>query len=287
MTNPLAPEIRARIDAHLDAVETQLQAAGATREKRRAVADDLETQILDMLAQTDDPATLSGVENVLNRMDPPHAYANEAAWPDNKQPMLAAAQLYRPRLCRQTKQGAWYLVAGILGQMVLISIMWAAGRALEGRLHVENVLIRDMLASPLFLLALSAVAITAGVASVVGPIVGTSCGWIATSRLRRMPQREYGLRLSMVEAVLYPFLVIWIAVYGFWSWINTVLYPKIPLDYPQRHQAIILMISCLAAAITASAGLGWLLWRITKWTTVASGGSASQTSESTTAAKAI
>jgi hypothetical protein len=30
MTNPLAPEIRARIDAHLDAVETHLQAAGAT-----------------------------------------------------------------------------------------------------------------------------------------------------------------------------------------------------------------------------------------------------------------
>jgi hypothetical protein len=105
MTNPLAPEIRARIDAHLDAVEAQLQAAGATREKRRAVADDLETQILDMLAQADDPATLSAVENVLNRMDPPHAYANEAAWPDNKQPMLAAAQPYRPRLCRQTKGG--------------------------------------------------------------------------------------------------------------------------------------------------------------------------------------
>jgi hypothetical protein len=287
MTNPLAPEIRARIDAHLDAVETHLQAAGATREKRRAIADDLETQILDMLAQTDDPATISGVENVLNRMDPPHAYTDETTWRDRKLPVLAAAQIYRPRLCRQTKRGAWYLVAGALGQIILVAIMWTARRAAQGQLHVENVLIRDMLASPIFLLALCAIAITAGVAAVVGPIAGTSCGWIATSRLRRTAEREYGLRLSVVEAACYPFLIVWIAVYGFWSWINTVLYQKVPLVYPQRDEAMILMISCVAGAVSASAGFGWLLWRITKWTKVASGGSAIQTSESTPITKAI
>jgi hypothetical protein len=50
MVSTLPPEVQSRVDAHLDAVEKQLQACGADRAKRRAIVDDLETQILDMLA---------------------------------------------------------------------------------------------------------------------------------------------------------------------------------------------------------------------------------------------
>ena len=50
MNDTLASAVRGRVDAHLDAVEKQLEAAGANRTKRRSVLDDLETQILDMLA---------------------------------------------------------------------------------------------------------------------------------------------------------------------------------------------------------------------------------------------
>ena len=50
MSVTLNGEVRARLDAHLDAVERALVAANYTRERRRGVVDDLEAQILDMLA---------------------------------------------------------------------------------------------------------------------------------------------------------------------------------------------------------------------------------------------
>ena len=48
MSRELNAEVRARVDAHLEAVEQVLVAAGHTREARRAVVDDLEAQILEL-----------------------------------------------------------------------------------------------------------------------------------------------------------------------------------------------------------------------------------------------
>jgi hypothetical protein len=258
MTNSLPPGVRARIDAHLDAVETHLQAAGAAREKRRAIVDDLETQILDMLPQTKDrPASIADIDDVLNRMDPPQAYANEGAWSAIEASTPAPGRTHQPRLCRQAKQGAWYIALGAAGQLMLFWIMSAAERVAQGEpvlpVRIENVVIRDILNSRIFLLALGILAITAAVAAMVGPIVGTSCGWIATSRLRRTVERESGLRLAIVEALFYPFLIIWGTAYGLWSWMNGELAP-------------IVTISCVAGAVWASGGVGWVLWRMTRWT---------------------
>ncbi len=77
MVNTLSAEVQSRIDTHLDAVEKQLAAAGLERTKRRGIVDDLETQILDMLAaRSADSPTVTDVDAVLAGLDPPSAYAN-------------------------------------------------------------------------------------------------------------------------------------------------------------------------------------------------------------------
>jgi hypothetical protein len=76
MTIALTPAARARLDAHLDAVESALAITGNSREQRRGVVDDLEVQILDMLAHRSPSPTLDDVETVLAKLDPPTAYGS-------------------------------------------------------------------------------------------------------------------------------------------------------------------------------------------------------------------
>ncbi len=76
MTPDLTPDVRQRLDAHLDAVEQALAASGRSREQRRGIVDDLETQIMDMLAKQSAAPTVVDVETVLARLDPPGAYAD-------------------------------------------------------------------------------------------------------------------------------------------------------------------------------------------------------------------
>jgi hypothetical protein len=79
MTVSLNGEVRARLDAHLDAVERALAAGGSSREQRRGVVDDLEAQILDMLAAKSQTPTVADLEGVLAGLDPPAAYGDSTA----------------------------------------------------------------------------------------------------------------------------------------------------------------------------------------------------------------
>lgn len=77
MMMELSAEARARLDAYLDAVEQSLRAAGRSREERRGVVDDLESQVLETAARQagDGVVDSATVEAMLARMDPPEAYA--------------------------------------------------------------------------------------------------------------------------------------------------------------------------------------------------------------------
>jgi hypothetical protein len=79
----LTAEARARLDAHLDAVERSL--VGRSRSERRGIVDDLEAQVLEMAARRADGETVGvkAVEGVLAEMDPVEAYGagGEAAAP--------------------------------------------------------------------------------------------------------------------------------------------------------------------------------------------------------------
>jgi len=79
--NP-SPEARERMDAYLDAIERVLVAADMPRAERKGIADDVEAQILEMLAAGKGAeATVEDVETVLAQLDPPEAYAEAGGAP--------------------------------------------------------------------------------------------------------------------------------------------------------------------------------------------------------------
>jgi hypothetical protein len=264
MTTLLPPAVRARIDAHLDAVELQLQAVGAARERRRAITDDLETQILDMLEHVAErPVTVAGIDSVLARLDPPQAYATESAGPAAARSVVPGI-VAQPQVARLVRRGARWIAVGVFGQLVLLAAAGAVRRGLAGSpifpVRIESAVLHSILSSPMFLVVLVAVTITGAVTAVIGPVVGTWCGWSATSRLRRQAGSESGLQLAVAEALFYPLVFIWAAVYATWSWMHGVLG-----FHQDASQTLSMMLSCLVAAASLSAGAGWLLWRTTRW----------------------
>lgn len=76
----LPPEVRSKVDAHLDAVEQAFRRSGAGREEARSITDDVETQILDMLTTraAGRTPTVEDVNAVLAQLDPPEAYTGSA-----------------------------------------------------------------------------------------------------------------------------------------------------------------------------------------------------------------
>ena len=88
--NP-SPEARERMDAYLDAIERVLVAADMPRAERKGIADDVEAQILEMLAaRAGAEATAADVEAVLSDLDPPEAYAEAGGAPPASTPGAAS-----------------------------------------------------------------------------------------------------------------------------------------------------------------------------------------------------
>ena len=85
----LPADVRARLDAHLEAVEEALRTSGRTREQRRGIVDDLEAQITDMLAARSPTPNLADLDAVLKTLDPPTEYREDA-------PTRASAGAPRP-----------------------------------------------------------------------------------------------------------------------------------------------------------------------------------------------
>ncbi|XAM01240.1 hypothetical protein OT109_07585 [Phycisphaeraceae bacterium D3-23] len=81
-------KIQEKLDAHLDKVEKVLVRDGATRTERRAITDELETQIRDMLTAEakGEPLTPKHLDTVLGKLDPPEAYRKPA--PSYGHPLL-------------------------------------------------------------------------------------------------------------------------------------------------------------------------------------------------------
>jgi hypothetical protein len=117
MTVGLDQEARARLDAHLDAVEAALAGAGHTREQRRGVVDDLEAQVLDMLAARGESPALADVEAVLAQLDPPAAYAGGGA------PGSVPVQ---PRRARYSRPVLWGLACILVSLLPFLASLFLA-----------------------------------------------------------------------------------------------------------------------------------------------------------------
>lgn len=128
MTLELAPEVRVRLDQHLDAVEQTLMRASRSREQRRGVVDDLETQVLDMLGQESSSPTVVDLEKVLRRLDPPQAYAGSIDIPAGVPPPAAVPPVPAKRP-RRSKTALLALLCifisalGLLGSVIGIFVI--------------------------------------------------------------------------------------------------------------------------------------------------------------------
>jgi hypothetical protein len=264
MINKLPVAVQSRVDAHLDAVEKQLQAAGADRATRRNVVDDLETQIVDMLGSLEAPTpTVTDFDEVLGRLDPPQAYANESAWPSDRVLRVERGIVYEPRLCRQAKQGAWCIGLGILAPLLLVFGL-KTPPALHFFYWMELSLQEGTPPPPLWSVVLvGALTITAAVAAVALPIAGTLLGWTATERIRRSGGTQYGLGLGVGEALLYPILLVWFVTFTIDRQIEQVLYGTTYLSGPGGQQLIPSKLLWLFWTTVLSVGLVWWL----RWST--------------------
>jgi hypothetical protein len=230
----LNPDVRARLDAHLDAVEDALIAAGSSRERRRGVVDDLEAQITDMLAAKSETPTLADLEAVLATLDPPAAYGQSTAGaPPSAPPRpVTPAPMARPRYSRTAIAGLICILVSLIPlpiiavlaffmaapspavpQQVQLSIRSATTAnvesarppaAVEGptsqkspdaAYHQESAHSWSRLFCVLFL---------------IGPLglAGTVLGWIAFFQIRQSAGMLRGTGLALFDGLFYPGLVL-------------------------------------------------------------------------------
>jgi hypothetical protein len=130
----LPPDARSRVDAYLDAIEEVLDRSGRPRGQRRAITDEVEAQIMEMLAERAGFAPSVGdVEAVLADLDPPEAYAEEAAGerPAAAAPPAAPSPPPRPRLSRAAIVGVCWAPLALLLVPALLVFLYPAFQETE------------------------------------------------------------------------------------------------------------------------------------------------------------
>ncbi|HDY65588.1 MAG TPA: hypothetical protein ENH84_05080 [Phycisphaerae bacterium] len=203
--NGLGRDVRDRIDAHLDEIDALLQAGGMSRSERKGITDDVEAQILEMLsARAGENPTLADTEAVLAELDPPEAYVDEenlkAAPPTSNRTPPAPTQPIKPRMSVTAIVGCVFAGLGVL------------------------------LVTVIFLLVMS-VAVRPGRSIVLGPMVpvllllsppllaSTILGFVSISQIRHSAGCLYGLGVALFDAVLFPLLLLDVALFGAWCFI--------------------------------------------------------------------
>jgi hypothetical protein len=237
MTVELSAEARARLDGHLDEVEKALMAGGRSREQRRAVVDDLEAQILDMLAKRSAAPTLGDMNEVLAQVDPPSAYSEgaprEGAAPDASKPVMAAAvkAQERPRYSGFAIAGFVCILVSLIPVLFVVPVVAAktAQRPpLQERVMVPTSnFIRDPVTGERKQEMIEVApemnqrapapeagrAILGSLICVIVPLgplalAGTVFGWIAYGQIRRSNGMIRGKGLALFDGLFYPVLLL-------------------------------------------------------------------------------
>jgi hypothetical protein len=237
MTMALNADVRAKLDAHLDAVERALIAAGSSRERRRGVVDDLEAQIMDMLAAKSEMPTVGDLEDVLTKLDPPGAYGQAASG----EPVRAAMPVMgpmpgavaRPRYSRAAVAGLVCVLTSLLPLpliLVLALVLVSRAHAVVPAVRPANVQAATGSASATGPESTTAVAAPAArragptwgnllgvdgcIALMLAPLglAGTILGWIAFFQIRASAGMLRGRGLALFDGLFYPVLVVLLLV---------------------------------------------------------------------------
>jgi len=234
-TGRLHGDARRRVDAHLDEIEQVLQRSGMSRDERRNVLDDVETQVLEMLAARvqGDPSP-EDVSAVIAELDPPESYAVGAGEPEG-----AAAP--PTRISRLAVLGAFW------GSLFVIAIVLAPIVAL--RVPVGAHPHRSLAWWQILWLILMVTAVT-------GMFGMTILGAVAVSQIRDSRRRLHGLGLAFADAVFYPLLAL--------GAVLLVLATELKrFCFPVGHDTTVVVatVAIYFVALVAWAVLGWLFGR--------------------------
>jgi hypothetical protein len=237
MIATLTPEVRARLDVHLDAVERALLTAQHTRERRRGVVDDLEAQILDMLAARSEAPTLTDLEQVLSQLDPPAAYGDAtraaAPVPPVPPPPMASAASRPPASApavpvrtRYSRCAIWGLVFILLSMLpvpivALGAIFWDTQTVelnnppqthpphVSGMPEVEPTAPQHNAQA-----RASKWGVLLGLPLLSAPLAltGTILGWIALAQIRHAGGALRGTGLALFDGLFYPIIALVLSV---------------------------------------------------------------------------
>ncbi|MCL2640199.1 MAG: hypothetical protein FWD53_05080 [Phycisphaerales bacterium] len=180
----LSQDTRQRLDAHLDAVEQALTTAGNTREQRRAIIDDLEAQINEMLAARSASPILADVEAVLAQVDPPSAYGN-AAPPSIPSDTVATS---KPRYSRTAIWGLHCILASLVvpATMALLVYLLTEPPSANSGACTQFSIGSCMICSTIPL-----------------GILGTVLGWVAFGQIRASQGQLRGTGLALFDGLFY------------------------------------------------------------------------------------
>ena len=203
----LLPDARARVDTYLDAIEKTLERAGRPRDERRGVADDVEAQILEMLADRAGFApTVADVEAVLSDLDPPEAYAEGECAASDGVPAggdgareAGAGRSARPPAPRGRRLSRAAIVGVCCAPAVTLLIPPVVVLVLPALSYTEPwgiPWVGVLVLAPLGLIGLSA------------PFGTTILGLVAVSHIRHSGGRLYGMGLAVFDTLLFPLLLL-------------------------------------------------------------------------------
>lgn len=200
----ISEDARRRMDAYLDAIDRALADAGAGRPERRNITDDVEAQIMEMLAsRACIEAGAADVEAVIAELDPPAAYAVEAgaaAEAPAPPPPPPPPGAVRRRMCLTA-------VMGVLAPPVLLAASPLAVAVIFQAAFDEAR--RAPVASPSRLAgSISAGLHVVPLCGAVGMVAMTILGVVAIRQIRRSAGRLYGMGLAVFDALCLPLLLL-------------------------------------------------------------------------------
>ena len=189
----LSDDAKQRLNTHLDAVEQALTTAGNTREQRRSIVDDLETQIMEMLSARSTSPTLADVEAVLAQVDPPSAYENAAPPPIPSD----AVATPKPRYSRTAIWGLHCILASLVvpAAMMLLAYLLTEPPSSNNGMRTQFSIGSCMICSTIPL-----------------AILGTVLGWVAFGQIRTSKGQLRGTGLALFDGLFYPVLLVLVAL---------------------------------------------------------------------------
>ena len=204
----LSGEVQERLAVYLDSIDEALRNAGAPRDERRGIVDDVEAQVLAMLETgAVHVSRLEDLEAVIAELDPPASYAaayeTQEATKDSTSRTAAdrQAEPSRAKLSSAALAGLFYAVPSVLLAILARATLWKVeswtetswgATAYEMYYHCQREWLTIGLAA----------------ASLALAIVSAVMGVLAVRDIRRSAGRRRGTPLAFSEIALLPVLAI-------------------------------------------------------------------------------